>query len=510
MLFPKRSRCDTRHRQLLIDGPSGRASAATLARPAATLTRPAATLTPPRIDASGAASGSSCDEAPQGDPPRQVQRRAEALDAFLEGAAQVDRLLGGGTQLLGGGGELVEVGHSAPEHMSISEALQMGYAEVEAAGVKVGLVSVLLPSDAFVSLAGGTGGAAAHLTELLSSRDADIILSHHKSVVDVLLDLAPHEGHSLAPRGSTPHGLLMLVRPEDTAAMAAAAQLRNGLQAALAGDQRGGGGVGVWGNGAIHFSREGTPPLQNGAKTELYLSPLHPSITKGALLAAVADVLGKSDGKTRWLDEWSGRIDRWYMALPAATASGLRNCLGALSLHLLSRLDSALEALRLLGGGAPAHSSAPPPTGRSATQPGCEWIDEGVHRLPELPSFPEEDSETLRHLFERGLFVPVLRLLPTPLWDATRAATPSSWVAAARDDVEAVDAIKVAQSWTAVAGFGVAAGIAAGALAVVFWSRARQSRHGNQAMVRRRLQLRRSPTRAAQAAACDVELVLGG
>ena len=118
----------------------------------------------------------------------------------------------------------------------------MGYAEVEAAGVKVGLVSVLLPSDAFVSLAGGTGGAAAHLTELLSSRDADIILSHHKSVVDVLLDLAPHEGHSLAPRGSTPHGLLMLVRPEDTAAMAAAAQLRNGLQAALAGDQRGGGG----------------------------------------------------------------------------------------------------------------------------------------------------------------------------------------------------------------------------------------------------------------------------
>ena len=80
----------------------------------------------------------------------------------------------------------------------------------------------------------------------------------------------------------------------------------------------------------------------------------------------------------------------------------------------------------------------------------------------------------------------------------------------ARDDAEAVDAIKVAQSWTAVAGFGVATGIAAGALAVVFWSRARQSRRGNQAMVRRRLQLHRSPTRAPQAAACGVELVVGG
>ena len=108
MLFPKRSRCDTRHRQLLIDGPSGRASAATLARPAATLTRPAATLTPPRIDASGAASGSSCDEAPQGDPPRQVQRRAEALDAMTR--AEVGARVGDGPGAVVGAGVGAAVG----------------------------------------------------------------------------------------------------------------------------------------------------------------------------------------------------------------------------------------------------------------------------------------------------------------------------------------------------------------------------------------------------------------
>ena len=90
-----------------------------------------------------------------------------------------------------------------------------------------------------------------------------------------------------------------------------------------------------------------------------------------------------------WHDEWRQRIGCWWLALPGPTQAELGSCLGALSLHLGSRLESLLQR----------HT----PRAASA-EPSCKWIEDAPEML-QLPDFPDLGS------FEFTV-PPIPRLLP--------------------------------------------------------------------------------------------------
>ena len=78
------------------------------------------------------------------------------------------------------------------------------------------------------------------------------------------------------------------------------------------------------------------------------------------------------------------------------TQSQLGACMGALGLHLGSKLDTSMRALGIARGATP---SAP------AAEPNCDWIQENRHVL-ELPHFPSVDSIQFT-------VPPIPRLLPS-------------------------------------------------------------------------------------------------
>ena len=93
------------------------------------------------------------------------------------------------------------------------------------------------------------------------------------------------------------------------------------------------------------------------------------------------------------------------------TQSQLGACMGALGLHLGSKLDTSMRALGISRGATP---SAP------AAEPNCEWIQENSHVL-ELPQFPSVDSVHFT-------VPPIPRLLPS--WEHLQVKTlfgPTFW-----------------------------------------------------------------------------------
>tara|TARA_B100000524_G_scaffold221157_2_gene116589 strand:+ start:122 stop:1783 length:1662 start_codon:yes stop_codon:yes gene_type:complete len=97
-----------------------------------------------------------------------------------------------------------------------------------------------------------------------------------------------------------------------------------------------------------------------------------------------------------WYETWSERVDCWWAGLSLATQMDLSRCVGALALHLGSRLEQAL--------GRPTVSAV------SAAAPGtdCNWVKKRVIQL-ELPRFPEF-GQLLKYDF---VLPAVPRLLPT-------------------------------------------------------------------------------------------------
>lgn len=86
---------------------------------------------------------------------------------------------------------------------------------------------------------------------------------------------------------------------------------------------------------------------------------------------------------SEWHQEWRRRFSCWWLALPGSTQGMVGSCLGALSLHLGSRLDALRGAL---GGGSAAARAAP-----QSSEPGCSnWLLESKLELPELPSLPND------------------------------------------------------------------------------------------------------------------------
>ena len=102
-----------------------------------------------------------------------------------------------------------------------------------------------------------------------------------------------------------------------------------------------------------------------------------------------------------WFNEWRERLDAWWALLPYRDQLRLGECMGALALHLVSRLDAALRswhALLLgggLGGGALPHGGGEPAVGaagRLAPGSKCERLLDPPREersTLELPPFPE-------------------------------------------------------------------------------------------------------------------------
>ena len=94
-----------------------------------------------------------------------------------------------------------------------------------------------------------------------------------------------------------------------------------------------------------------------------------------------------------WHEVWRQRLGCWWLALPGPTRAELSNCLGALSLHLGSRLD------RMLG-----RPPVDPPV-HAAVQSGCQLVAPESERL-QLPPFPSLDGVDFT-------LPPLPRLLPS-------------------------------------------------------------------------------------------------
>lgn len=112
---------------------------------------------------------------------------------------------------------------------------------------------------------------------------------------------------------------------------------------------------------------------------------------------------GEESPTEEWLEDWQERVSAWWLGVPSQ--DGVSACLGALGVHLASRLDAAYRAWAMLRGQHVAPSVPPP-----AVEARCEWIANGEGagaQLPQLPDFPDFPSE-----FELPSLVPIPRLLP--------------------------------------------------------------------------------------------------
>jgi hypothetical protein len=157
-----------------------------------------------------------------------------------------------------------------------------------------------------------------------------------------------------------------------------------------------------------------------------------------------------------WLERWRARFECWWIALPPASQTQLGQCLGALSLHLGSRLDRFR--------GAPTPSQP----GKTAAEPGCEALDQSLEPL-ELPSFPEID-------FDFRL-PPLPRLVPS--WESLQALSTGALDQFSASGYDAPNgrsapsATETSSSWAAV-GAGGGAGFAAAAVLALIGGTARR------------------------------------
>lgn len=100
-----------------------------------------------------------------------------------------------------------------------------------------------------------------------------------------------------------------------------------------------------------------------------------------ALVAPSAPKQSAEPAADAWLASWRERLACWFVALPGPTRLQLGNCMGALGLHVGSRLEA------LVNGGASADSS-------EASGSRCSWLEEDASALglPDFPPLPRREG----------------------------------------------------------------------------------------------------------------------
>ena len=163
-----------------------------------------------------------------------------------------------------------------------------------------------------------------------------------------------------------------------------------------------------------------------------------------------------------WSEEWTRRISCWWMSLPGPTQGQLGGCLGALSLHISSRLDAAAAAAGLRSAAAREPAAA---------GSGCEWVGRGVERLrlPSFPAFPTSDSSFI--------LPPIPRLMPS--WERLQVLKSSPQYAALAPPQESDVSVAASVGAGAAIGFGLAALVLLGAASLSTRGARPQLRRGN-------------------------------
>ena len=149
-----------------------------------------------------------------------------------------------------------------------------------------------------------------------------------------------------------------------------------------------------------------------------------------------------------WTNEWRRRFSCWFKSLPGPTKTNLGGCVGALSLHLGSRLTAAWRAAQSRRGQQlPAAASA------LKAEAGCEWIQDKAASL-EMPEFPEFPADMKFKIPPIPRLIPSWRLLQSSLFRQQRSGGELAYALG-------VDAPAVVESSSLGASFGVGVGGAA-------------------------------------------------
>ena len=158
----------------------------------------------------------------------------------------------------------------------------------------------------------------------------------------------------------------------------------------------GGGGGGGWGGETWEEAFGGPQP------PEYFLAELASPCLVGPCVEA----------EQAWIDAWTESLECWWLGLPTPTQSQLGACMGALSLHIGSRLDGAWRAAQTALGRTPTYAATQPEA--LAAEAGCEWlVDDAKEALPSFPSVPSFPSDAEFRL------PPIPSLLPR--WGQLRA-----------------------------------------------------------------------------------------
>ena len=140
-----------------------------------------------------------------------------------------------------------------------------------------------------------------------------------------------------------------------------------------------------------------------------------------------------------WHREWRQRFGCWWLALPPLTQTELGYCLGALSLHLGSKLEWIFPQQA--------------PLAPVSAEPGCEWLEAASDEL-ELPQFPAPFPAALGEggssgrgrwgRWEGWPYPPIPRLLPS--WEVLQSYSPREGSAARVDALSLASAPAVGAS----------------------------------------------------------------
>lgn len=195
-----------------------------------------------------------------------------------------------------------------------------------------------------------------------------------------------------------------------------------------------------------------------------------------------------AEASQAWLSAWRRRLECWWILLPSPTQTQLGACVGALGIHLGSRLDMAWRSSGL--GNAP--NAAAQAAAAVSDEPGCEWLSERIETLA-LPDFPE----MIEGLQLRGV-PPVPSLLPSwhmmdwrALAEAARlarkyTADPVTWAYPAILALKTIDGEQTTQQASqqvpASAGIALGAGVALAMTGLFMLRRRREGCGGRPAL----------------------------
>ena len=140
------------------------------------------------------------------------------------------------------------------------------------------------------------------------------------------------------------------------------------------------------------------------------------SVDSASFDSASVDSIKERMSEEAWLSAWTDRFECWFVGLPLPTQAQMGTCLGAMGMHLGSRLDSVARSTALKLGKPPGRIIWKPPPPISI-QEGCEMVTRSME--VSMPDFPDTDE-----ILDRLSWLAFPRLLPA--WERLQTLTTQS------------------------------------------------------------------------------------